>query len=305
MISGLILINKPRGIRSTHCVSTLHNILKNKIKVGHGGTLDSTADGLLVLLVGSATRLSNYVMMLPKEYSVTIQLGTITDTLDYGGEVLARNYFKHISEKDIDVLLPAFLGTRMQKPPVISALKLQGKRASDLKRSGLEPEMLPRPVTITSICRISSLNTEGQVSLYIKCHKGTYVRSIVRDIGTMLGCGASVLKLTRVKTGFMSLDQALPFDEMIKINEKNISETILPIQNFIKHFTLYDIAEPLEVELKNGKIIPLTELQCISRGMVFAQDAVCAAGKNLVSLGILRYRNNKAFFKPQTNLFLE
>lgn len=140
--------------------------------MGHGGTLDSTADGLLVLLAGAATRLSNYVMMLPKEYMVTIQLGTTTDTLDYDGTVTATYPFRHIQDKDIDRILPAFLGMRMQKPPVISAIKLNGKRASDLKRKGIEPQISPRPVTITSILRTSTISEEGQVSFLLNATKG-------------------------------------------------------------------------------------------------------------------------------------
>lgn len=304
MIEGLLLLNKPRGLRSAQCVSAFRHKLPQKIKVGHGGTLDSTADGLLVLLAGAATRLSNYVMMLPKEYMVTIQLGTTTDTLDYDGTVTATYPFRHIQDKDIDRILPAFLGMRMQKPPVISAIKLNGKRASDLKRKGIEPQISPRPVTITSILRTSTISEEGQVSFFIKCHKGTYIRSIVRDLGYMLGCGAIVGELTRLKIGLLSLDQAISFEELETAAEQDIDKHIMSIGEFIRHFTVFSGDDQTENDLKNGMFISIRKLHCESRGQVPTEVVVCFTGRDLISLGVFVKKENNIFFKPQTNLFL-
>jgi tRNA pseudouridine55 synthase len=215
MACGLLLLNKPEGVRSTVCVAALRRALPGRQKVGHGGTLDSTAQGLLILLVGGATRASELVMGLPKIYDVEIRLGEERSTDDYSGEVSFSGPVPQDAAELAEVFLPSFLGTRLQVPPAVSAIHVNGVRAHALSRSGKEPVIQPRPVRVTDI-RILSGPKEGNdtLKLRIRCSRGTYVRSVVRDLGRRLGCGAHVSSLVRTATGLFRLGDALAFDEL-------------------------------------------------------------------------------------------
>lgn len=303
MVSSILLLNKPTGIRSASCVHLLRTKFPKRVKVGHGGTLDSTASGLLVILLGNATRLSDYVMMLPKEYKVTLKLGVSTSTLDYSGEIVSQSFFSHITSEKIDAILPAFQGMRMQLPPTVSAIKIQGKRASDLKRGGCPPILAPRPVTVSFIRRISNISKEGEISLFVRCHKGTYIRSIVRDLGEKLGCGATVTELIRLSTGTMKLESALSYQEAEQYNWEEVLNKTLSLQDFAAHFTIYEANTIQEENIKNGLKIRIKEMLPISRGPVPTNIAICVLGKKLFSLGTLELIETNTFFRPRTNIF--
>ncbi|MDR1048742.1 MAG: tRNA pseudouridine(55) synthase TruB, partial [Synergistaceae bacterium] len=211
MPNGLLLIDKPAGLRSSACVALVKRLLTEgssvKEKVGHAGTLDSTASGLLNVLLGTATRCSDYVMRLPKVYEAVVRLGTATDTCDASGECVFRGDASKVDERAFDRVLCSFLGTRMQVPPGISALKVNGKAAHRTARAGEEPKLDARPIAVTAAARVSAL-TDGRVKIAVTCGKGTYIRAIARDIGTRLGCGAHVEALRRLSVGPFRVSEA-------------------------------------------------------------------------------------------------
>ena len=157
MFQGFLPINKPVGMRSTGCVERIKRILGRGVKVGHGGTLDSTACGVLVLLLGGATRLSSLVMQMPKTYRTVIKLGSETTTCDYSGETTIFGDAGGVTDEDVDDVLPSFLGWRIQIPPEVSAVHVGGRRAYEIFHSGGSPDIKPRPVFIESVRRVGNL----------------------------------------------------------------------------------------------------------------------------------------------------
>ena len=219
-INGLVLIDKPEGMRSTECVNKIKYLLN--AKVGHAGTLDSTASGLLIILLGKSTRMFDYFMTQMKLYRVKLKFGAATDTCDYSGGIIFK-YDKefNLSDKALDDILPGFYGWRLQRPPEISALKINGVPAYKLARSGQDLDLKSRAVFIESIKRIKKIEYNC-AELEILCGRGTYVRSIVRDIGERLGCGAFVKALRREAIGRFNVKDALSMNEIANASDIKI-----------------------------------------------------------------------------------
>ena len=216
MIEGLLLIDKPAGISSFGVVAKVRGIVRaktgiKKIKVGHTGTLDPAATGLLILAVGSYTKKVPLLMKQDKTYFVTMKLGQTSSTGDKEGEISAGNAYVPTQQEVHDVIT-FFTGSMMQTPPVFSALKLNGRRAYDLARQGKEFTMQPRPVMVHS----SELNSYTYPFVTFTTHvgSGTYIRSLVEDIGNKLGTGAYMSDLQRTKIGSYMLEEAVPLGEL-------------------------------------------------------------------------------------------
>lgn len=261
MKTGLLLLNKPVGMRSTKCVEQVRNKLGRKTKVGHGGTLDSTASGLLIILIGAATRLSNFIMEMPKTYETVGSLGVETSTDDASGEIINRSDPGKINENDIDLALSSFMGWRMQAPPNISAVHVDGRRAHELAREGHDFQIKKKPVFFASSLRTSEISDDGKVSFRINCRKGTYIRSFVRDIGQLLGCGAHVSELQRLNCGPFELEEALDATLLAEISKEALIEKILPLESVCPATFSY-LCEDEETErLINGLHISLHRLK--------------------------------------------
>jgi tRNA pseudouridine55 synthase len=204
--SGLLNLNKPIGVTSRDVVDLVARPLR-KVKVGHAGTLDPLATGVLVVCVGAATRLIEYVQRMPKTYRTRIRLGATSNTLDADGEVVETPDPRVPRESEVVDAIATQVGTIDQKPPDFSALKVGGKRAYNLARSGQPVELAPRPVTIT---RVDLVSYEWpHLDLEIDCGSGTYIRSIARDVGEALGCGGLIEILTRTKIGGFTIETAI------------------------------------------------------------------------------------------------
>lgn len=211
-IAGILLIDKPVGYTSMAVCTTIRGKLKaggapKRIKVGHGGTLDPLATGLLVILVGKATTMCEQVMADTKEYTTTINLAITNDTHDLEAEPIRVNIRHQPTREDINQALASFVGTIRQTPPAHSAMKIGGQRAYTLARRGETPALEPRPVRIDAITvtRYEWPNLE----LAITCGKGTYIRSLARDIGLALNTGGVLTALRRTRTGRFHVDDAL------------------------------------------------------------------------------------------------
>ena len=216
-INGVLLVDKPGGITSAGVVRAIKRRLQPK-KVGHGGTLDPLATGLLVILLGKATKLSSKFLEGDKVYSGVIRLGIATDTDDISGEVVEtdpataeRFAPKHWPELEAKLRL-AFLGETSQVPPAYSAIKVNGKRSYDLARSGQAPLLEARTVQITELD--VGFNSDTELRYRVRCSKGTYVRSLARDFGKFLGSCATVQTLCREACGGLLLGDALPLDSI-------------------------------------------------------------------------------------------
>ena len=205
-LCGVLNLNKPTGMSSRAALDHVARPLR-KVKVGHAGTLDPLASGVLVVCVGAATRLIEYVQRMPKTYLTVIRLGARSDTDDADGRVVEVEGATPPDEAAVRAALSRQVGTIAQRPPEYSALKINGQRAYDLARAGREVVLAERSVTIDRIDLVAY--TWPRLSLEIDCGSGTYIRSIARDLGDVLGCGGIVEVLTRTRIGAFGLDDAL------------------------------------------------------------------------------------------------
>ncbi len=208
---GFYLVDKPVGISSFQALYPLKKKFRG-FKIGHAGTLDPAASGLLLVGVGNATRLLEYLEGMIKTYSFELCLGITTDSYDLEGEVLTRSPIPSLTRAQLEAELIPFRGKISQMPPVYSALKIGGKRACDLARAGETVVLAARDVEIFSleIVHFSELNSNVTVTLEMVCSKGTYVRSLAHDLGQVLGCGAVADKIRRLAIGAFRVENALP-----------------------------------------------------------------------------------------------
>ena len=205
--NSVYIVNKPPGPTSFAQVASLRRLLGVK-KAGHAGTLDPDASGILIVLTGQATRAARFFEGLDKEYSAVIKLGITTDTYDLSGQVLSASDVPVFSRTEIEDALGNFQGRIMQAPPAFSAIKKDGQPLYKAARQGIEVELAPRPVVIQRI-KLEVINLP-EISISVKCSKGTYIRSLAFDLGKLLGCGAALAKLVRTAVGEFTLERAVP-----------------------------------------------------------------------------------------------
>ena len=233
--SGWIILDKPLGLGSTQGVSAVKRALREageaKTKVGHGGTLDPLATGVLPIALGEATKLAGRMLDAIKAYDFTIRFGVQTDTLDLEGKEIATSPHRPTLAK-VDAAIPAFTGPISQVPPAYSALKVDGQRAYDLARAGEEVELKSRSVTIHALERVSGGDGPlEEVTLSATVSKGTYIRSLARDLALALGTVGHVTMLRRTKAGPFSLDQAISLDFLGQCAKaRSLDGALLPLQ---------------------------------------------------------------------------
>lgn len=211
-MNGAIILNKPEGITSQGAVNVIRKIFGTR-KVGHTGTLDPMATGVLTVLVGSAVKASELLLSVNKSYTATLKLGITTDTQDVWGKVTSL-YDKPLPSFDeLKAVLDAFRGDILQTPPMYSALKRDGQKLCDLARKGVELELEPRPVCVYSL-EAERCDTEGEYLLHVDCSKGTYIRTLCHDIGAALGCGGVMKSLCRASNGGFDISETVSLDEL-------------------------------------------------------------------------------------------
>ena len=236
MLHGWIILDKPVGLGSTQAVSAVKRALREagepKTKVGHGGTLDQLASGVLPIALGEATKLAGRLLDATKTYEFTIKFGEETDTLDAEGAVVARS--AHLPESaDVEDVLVRFIGRIRQRPPIFSALKIRGKRYSDLARAGQLVEPNEREVTVSQLDFQSAPGIEpiDQVTLSATVSKGTYIRSLARDIAHALNTVGHVITLRRTRAGPFALEQAISLDFLqTAAKARQLDGAVVPLQ---------------------------------------------------------------------------
>ena len=230
---GWLVIDKPAGPGSTDVVARVKRALREggypKMKVGHGGTLDPRASGVLPVALGEATKLAGRMLDADKVYEFTIRFGEETDTLDAEGEVVATSGARP-APAQVEAVLPGFTGEIEQVPPAFSALKIGGKRAYDLARSGVGAEMKSRRVKVHSLTRPPGECGDDEVTLVARVSKGTYIRSLARDIARALESVGHVTMLRRLKAGPFTLDSAISLDKMGELAKaRQLEQALLPL----------------------------------------------------------------------------
>lgn len=233
-MDGVIVIRKEKGFTSHDVVAKLRGILHMK-KIGHTGTLDPDAEGVLPVALGKATRLVDMITDKEKTYEAVMRLGVVTDTQDMSGTVLSQASELNVTEEELRTVIESFVGDYMQVPPMYSALKVNGKKLYELAREGKTVERKPRPVHFYEI-KILEINLP-LVRFRVTCSKGTYIRTLCHDIGEKLGCGAAMETLLRTKVGRFTLDDAITLtqtEEAVKNGE--IESKILGIEEILAEY---------------------------------------------------------------------
>lgn len=255
MYSGILNVDKEKGISSARVVSLVRKALGQK-KVGHTGTLDLEASGVLPIVVGKATRLSDYMMGKDKIYECLMVFGKKTDTLDGAGKIIKESS-KTCSREDLENILSKYRGEIVQIPPMYSALKVDGKKLYDLARSGIEIERKTRKVNIYDIEIIDFAFPQARI--LVKCSKGTYIRTLVDDIGEELETLAFVKELRRLRVGEFDVDKAIKSSEILEIDKEELLARLENMDIALNKYPSIDLSRNLFDKLINGMIIKINK----------------------------------------------
>ena len=269
-VSGIILLDKPKGFSSNAALQKVRWLL-NAEKAGHTGSLDPLATGVLPLCFGEATKFSQYLLDADKGYETLMQLGVTTTTADAEGDVLEEREVT-VGRAEIEAALPAFRGPIRQVPPMYSALKRDGQPLYKLARAGEVVEREPRSVTIN---RLELLAVDGtQARLDVACSKGTYIRTLVEDLGHVLGCGAHVAELRRTQAGPFSLAQTVTLEQLEQVHadggNEAVDQFLLPSDSGLEHWPLVHFTEHSSFYWLHGQ--PVRAPDAPQFGMVRVQD---------------------------------
>lgn len=241
-MDGILNINKARGMTSHDVVAKIRRLLKQK-RVGHAGTLDPAASGVLPICVGQATRVAEYLSESGKAYEARIVFGIITDTYDAEGTIVQTAETAHLSLAQIENTLRYFLGLQMQMPPRYSAIKLQGQPAYKRVRAGEEIVLEPRPIEIYQLRILSWHNPE--LALAVECSKGTYIRSLAYDLGEQLGCGAHLAALTRTRSGPFLLHDSVTLEQLAEATTSDwTAQYLISFDSVLHHYPAMHLDAP-------------------------------------------------------------
>ena len=251
-MNGIVIIDKPAGWTSQDVVSKLRGVLRTR-RIGHGGTLDPMATGVLPVFVGRATRGVEFFEHAEKTYEATLRLGLTTDTEDTSGTVLEERDVS-ISEADLLGILPQFRGKIQQIPPMYSALKVNGQKLYDLARKGKEVERQPREI---EIFKLECLEFSGkEARLLVHCSKGTYIRTLCKDIGEALGCGGCMAALRRVTAGEYTIQEAVSLETLVAA--ENPESYLRPVDSMFRNYPAVTLTANQEKRCRNGNAFSVT-----------------------------------------------
>ncbi|ASP28106.1 tRNA pseudouridine synthase B [Spiroplasma corruscae] len=249
--SGVFLIDKPKGITSNHLIQQLKNKLNIK-KIGHAGTLDPMARGLMIVLVNQATKISNYLLSSDKRYIVTLDFFIKTDTMDITGEVIEKQPYEKIDKKIVADMVEKFNGFMYEQyPPIYSATKVNGKKLYEYARAGQDVEIKSKTVTIKKCTLIDFDQKNGKLSLDVLCSKGTYIRSLIGDMAESIGLIATMSVLNRIECGKFSINDAKTVEEVQESDLISVYDSLMiNDQNLIEYHKESDIIQGRTIELQ-------------------------------------------------------
>ena len=250
-MNGIVIIDKPEGWTSQDVVSKLRGVLHTK-RIGHGGTLDPMATGVLPVFVGRATRAVEFFEHAEKTYETLLKPGIATDTEDITGTILTQQD-AFVTGAMLEEVLPRFRGEILQVPPMYSALKVNGQKLYDLARKGKQVQRQPRPVTVHEL-KVLGMEADG-IRLRVRCSKGTYIRTLCKDMGQALGCGGCMAALRRVAAGSYTIEQAVPLQELIESDDPG--KYLLPVDSMFAEHPAVTLTENQEKRCRNGNSFSL------------------------------------------------
>ncbi len=285
-MNGILIMDKPQGFTSHDVVAKLRGICKTR-RIGHTGTLDPMATGVLPVFIGRATRACEFAMGDDKTYRAHIRLGLTTDTQDITGDVLSTSPVS-CTEDEVRAVCASFVGEISQIPPMYSAIKIGGKKLCDLARDGIEVERAPRAVTIHSI-DVAPI-AKDEYALTVHCSKGTYIRTLCADIGEKLGCGATLSYLRRTQAGSYTIEMAHTFEEI----GENPEAFLLSVDSLFSQHSAIKIGGKSEQKCRNGAPVPCKDAQDGALYRVYSENGeflMLARGENQT------LRTVKSFFE--------
>jgi tRNA pseudouridine55 synthase len=292
-MDGVLNIYKHPGPTSHDIVDMARRALNMK-KIGHAGTLDPLAEGVLLLCIGKATRLSDYLSELPKEYLAEITFGITTSTYDAEGEITSK-CDKEVFEEEVREVLKEFIGEIEQVPPPSSAIRYKGKRLYEYAREGIPVEPPSRRVTIYSFELLEFNKAERKGIFRINCSKGTYIRALARDIGERIGTGAYLSKLTRTKVGPFSAEEAFPASELKRENISLIKEKIIPLVDALPHFPLFVVDHKQALRISSGASLSIKR-NLFPLGKYIR---VVSPDRQLISIAKVEVKEGQFYLKPE------
>jgi tRNA pseudouridine55 synthase len=292
--SGVLVVDKPAGATSFDMVALLRRRLGVR-RVGHAGTLDPAATGVLPLLLGEATKLVPYLADEDKEYVATIRFGVTTDTQDLTGRVLSTAEVPPLTAARVTAATRPFVGRIRQVPPMFSALHHQGRRLYELAREGIEVSREPRDVVIHDI--VVEAVSDATATLRVVCGRGTYMRALAADLGAALGCGGAIERLVRTRVGAFALELALPALEIAAATADSLWGRVFPPESVLGHLSAFHVSDAAAAAFVHGQAIDLTRPPdrpegCLIRvhdeaGLMLGIGELIAGGRRLKPLRIL------------------
>ena len=251
-MNGIVIVDKPQGWTSQDVTARLRRVFNTR-RIGHGGTLDPMATGVLPVFVDRATRGVEFFEHAEKTYEAVLRLGLMTDTEDTSGTVLEEKEV-HISETEFLGILPQFRGKIQQVPPMYSALKVNGQKLCDLARKGREVERQPREI---EIFELECLSFDGiNARLRVRCSKGTYIRTLCKDIGVALGCGGCMAQLRRTSAGEYTIEEAVPLQVLLETEDPG--QYLRPVDSMFRNYPAVTLSSKQETRVRNGNSFSCT-----------------------------------------------
>ena len=245
-MNGIVIVDKPEGWTSQDVTAKLRGVFQTR-RIGHGGTLDPMATGVLPVFVGRATRGVEFFEHAEKTYETVLRLGLTTDTEDISGNVLTQQD-AFVTGEELEAVLEKFRGDILQVPPMYSALKISGQKLVDMARKGKTVERQPRPITIHELTLLG-MEAEG-IRLRVRCSKGTYIRTLCKDIGEALGCGGCMAALRRVQAGEYTIDEAVPLLQLL--DEAEPEKFLRPVDSMFRNYPAVTLSEKQALRCRNG-----------------------------------------------------
>lgn len=276
-MNGVLNIDKPAGMTSHDVVGRIRRLAHLK-RVGHAGTLDPDATGVLLVCLGQATRLADYLAAEGKEYRATLALGMTTMTEDASGEMLTRADASHVTEQDLNRILPRFVGDIAQTPPMVSAVHHEGRRLYQLAREGITVERAARTIHIDSIALINFTPGESATAtLEVTCGKGTYIRTLCADLGAALGVGGHMASLRRTRVGAFSVEAAAPLADL---TEESLPDLLASSSDALGQMPAHHVTDEAEMDaVRHGRALPSTLLPTSVVRLLNAQGELIALGR--------------------------
>ncbi len=286
-MNGIVIVDKPQNWTSQDVAARLRRVFQTK-RIGHGGTLDPMATGVLPVFVGRGTRGVEFFEHAEKTYETVLKLGITTDTEDIWGSVLTQSPVS-VTEEQVEAVLSRFRGEIMQVPPMYSALKVNGQKLCDLARKGQQVQRQPRPITIHQLNLLEQ--GEDTLRLQVRCSKGTYIRTLCKDIGEALGCGGCMQQLRRTSAGEYTIEEAIPLEALLEAEKPE--EFLRPVDSMFRSYPALTLTANQEKRCRNGNPFSLSVPEGTYRAYSENREFLML-GK--VEVGVMS--TVKSFFEP-------